>query len=106
MYAQPAQQLLHSLQTHVDLTLFITRVTLGRSVCVNPVIYLLAWPVAGSFSRREANCWYRQTHGNFEDLERLAAVFTQLLDHDPDSHWAILGDAVHGSSDKDASIQP
>lgn len=35
-------------------------------------------------------------HGNLEDFERLRGLFLAALAKDPDTHWAVLGDSVHG----------
>ena len=35
-------------------------------------------------------------HGNLEDLRRLEAIFQATLLEDPDTHWVLLGDLVHG----------
>jgi Calcineurin-like phosphoesterase len=37
-------------------------------------------------------------HGNHEDFRRLSAYFTSLRQKEPETHWVILGDAVHGPS--------
>lgn len=38
-------------------------------------------------------------HGNGEDFRSLRALFLRLLSEDPDTHWALLGDLVHGPDD-------
>ena len=35
-------------------------------------------------------------HGNGEDFRALRTRFLRALERDPDVHWAVLGDAVHG----------
>ncbi len=42
-------------------------------------------------------------HGNLEDFERLKTIFKELPD---DTHWAILGDTVHGPSDAARKRRP
>ena len=39
-----------------------------------------------------------EMHGNGEDLRRLCAAFESLSRNEPETHWVILGDAVHGPS--------
>jgi hypothetical protein len=38
-------------------------------------------------------------HGNGEDFRALAGRFLRAAEHDPDVHWAVLGDTVHGPDD-------
>jgi predicted phosphodiesterase len=38
-------------------------------------------------------------HGNREDFERLHEEFERLRERDGDTHWAILGDLVHGPNE-------
>lgn len=45
-------------------------------------------------------------HGNLEDFEALRAAFLRALAADPGTHWAILGDAVHGPSPEARGRRP
>lgn len=45
-------------------------------------------------------------HGNHEDYAALRALFLQWLEQDPDSHWLLLGDAVHGPDAATAARDP
>lgn len=45
-------------------------------------------------------------HGNFADFERLRAIFREEHAKDPGTHWAILGDLVHGPSEVAATAEP
>jgi hypothetical protein len=45
-------------------------------------------------------------HGNLGDFERLAALFRLERDHEPESHWVILGDVVHGPDDTARASSP
>lgn len=39
-------------------------------------------------------------HGNYEDFARLRQIFDERIAQDPQTHWVILGDLVHGPSPK------
>jgi 3',5'-cyclic AMP phosphodiesterase CpdA len=45
-------------------------------------------------------------HGNGDDFRRLREIFLSHVDRDPDVHWAILGDLVHGPSAHARREQP
>lgn len=45
-------------------------------------------------------------HGNREDLQQLITIFERTLQADPETHWLILGDLVHGPSDEARQRQP
>lgn len=45
-------------------------------------------------------------HGEYRDFERLREIFFELLATDPDTHWAILGDMVHGPDDSKQAFLP
>lgn len=45
-------------------------------------------------------------HGNGDDFRHLRHLFLASLDRDPQTHWAILGDVVHGPSPERAAEQP
>jgi hypothetical protein len=38
-------------------------------------------------------------HGNGADFRALRAIFLRLRETEPDTHWALLGDLVHGPDD-------
>jgi hypothetical protein len=38
-------------------------------------------------------------HGNLADFARLEAIFAEESAREPETHWVILGDAVHGPDD-------
>ncbi len=45
-------------------------------------------------------------HGNGEDFRRLAEMFTRARAADPETHWVILGDLVHGPCDPARAQHP
>jgi hypothetical protein len=45
-------------------------------------------------------------HGNLEDFAALRAAFLRTRTVDPATHWAILGDAVHGPSPEARARRP
>lgn len=45
-------------------------------------------------------------HGSLADFRRLVEVFHAARADDPDTHWALLGDCVHGPSPSAASYRP
>jgi predicted phosphodiesterase len=45
-------------------------------------------------------------HGNLEDFERLRALFLESMQRRAATHWVLLGDAVHGPSERAAAEDP
>jgi hypothetical protein len=45
-------------------------------------------------------------HGNGDDFRRLREIFLARAQRDPDAHWALLGDLVHGPSPQVRSREP
>lgn len=45
-------------------------------------------------------------HGNAEDFARLEAIFRAERAADPETHWVILGDVVHGPDDEARASEP
>lgn len=45
-------------------------------------------------------------HGNGDDFRRLRALFLALAARDPELHWVVLGDAVHGPNDRARASAP
>jgi len=45
-------------------------------------------------------------HGNLEDFVRLESLFREERAREPETHWVILGDVVHGSDPEARKSQP
>lgn len=45
-------------------------------------------------------------HGNAEDFARLEAIFREERAREPETHWVILGDVVHGPDDEARTSEP
>lgn len=45
-------------------------------------------------------------HGNVEDFARLEAIFREERASEPETHWVILGDVVHGPDDEARVSEP
>lgn len=45
-------------------------------------------------------------HGNVEDFARLEAVFRDERAREPETHWVILGDVVHGPDERARTEEP
>lgn len=45
-------------------------------------------------------------HGSGEDFRRMRAIFEDAVAEEPNTHWAILGDIVHGPSDEARERRP
>jgi len=45
-------------------------------------------------------------HGNMEDFARLEAIFREERAKEPETHWVILGDVVHGPDERARTDEP
>jgi len=45
-------------------------------------------------------------HGNLEDFARLESLFREERAKEPETHWVILGDVVHGPDDEARKSEP